>query len=90
MRSLFFLALSLSLYLPHALAEPIDKTLLKRTLVKRRGAVSYDANCDQAPPSNSGYKPPEFPTMRSALEKVYSNTVELATGAANIAQDSKA
>ena len=90
MRSLSLLALSLSLYLPHALAEPIDKHLLERALVKRKGAVSYDANCDEAPPSNSGYKPPGFPTKKSVLEKAYSNTVELATGAADIAQDSKA
>ena len=66
--------------------EPIlDSPLYKRDLSKRSGAVAYDANCDDAPPSNSRYKPDNgFPTMKSVLQAAYADAVKLAETASNI------
>ena len=50
--------------------------------------VTYDANCDKAPPANSGYKPGNgFPTMKSVLEKAYQDALTLANTAANMEEN---
>lgn len=55
-----------------------------RSLLKRGGKVTYDKNCDDPPPENSGYKKKDFPTKRSAIEAAYADTLQLADGAKEI------
>lgn len=53
--------------------------------------VTYDANCNNAPPANSGYQPSNgFPTMQSVLQQAYADAVTLADAAANIGEGSLA
>ncbi len=62
-----------------------------RDLSKRAGLVTYDANCDVAPPSNSGYKSKNgFPTKKSVVEQAYKDAVKLASESASIADTSLA
>lgn len=72
----------------HAYAQLLRNSLLGRPLSKRSGVVTYDANCDKAPPANSGYKPGNgFPTMKSVLEKAYQDALTLANTAANMEEN---
>ncbi len=71
-------------------ARSLRGSLVVRYLAKRDGLVTYDANCDAAPPSNSGYKPKNFPTKKSVVEQAYKDAVELATKSASIADTSLA
>ena len=90
MRSFSRLLIGLSLYLPFALGAR-DISLGGRALRKRSGTVSYDDNCNDPPPKGSGYTADNgFPTKKSVIEKAYADAVTLATGAADIAEDSKA
>lgn len=71
--------------------ETLRNSLLERQLSKRSGVVTYDANCDNAPPAGSGYTPNNgFPSMKTVLQKAYQDAVTLADAAANIQEDSLA
>ena len=72
-------------------AETVSNDLWQRDLSRRSGVVTYDANCNNAPPANSGYQPTNgFPTMQSVLQQAYADTVTLADAAANIEANSLA
>ena len=60
-----------------------------RNLTRRAGTVSYDPNCNAAPPAGSKYGS-GFPTMQSILEKAYSDAHDLANEASVIEFDSPA
>ena len=75
----------------HTQAETLSNNLWGRDLSKRSGVVTYDANCNNAPPANSGYQPSNgFPTMQSVLQQAYADAVTLADAAANIGEGSLA
>ena len=40
---------------------------------------TYADNCNAAPPSSSGYKPPQFPTMKSVLQAAFVDATTLAS-----------
>ena len=79
---------------PLRLREGVDKrehakslrgSLMGRELAKRSGSVTYDTNCNYAPPENSGFKLKNgFPTKKSVLQKAYQDAVQLATKSASI------
>ncbi len=72
-------------------ARSLRGSLVVRDLAKRNGLVTYDANCDAAPPSNSGYKPKNgFPTKKSVVQQAYQDAVQLATTSASITDTSLA
>lgn len=73
----------------HAHPESLHSSLLGRELSKRMGAVSFDDNCNNAPPANSGYKPSNgFPTKKSVIQQANTDAVALANAAANVAESS--
>lgn len=56
----------------------------ERSIFKRHGTVSFDANCDEPPPKKSKYEIKDFPTKRSVLEQAYDNARTLADGSQDI------
>ena len=63
------------------------KCVLAASVINKRSSDTYAANCNAAPPANSGYKPPEFPSMKSVLQKAFIDATSLASMAFDISQN---
>jgi hypothetical protein len=70
--------------------DTFSPSFSEKDLLKRSGVVSYDGNCNNAPPTGSGYGPPDFPTMKSVLQQAYTDAVTLAGEGASIDVNSPA
>lgn len=69
--------------------QTLHNDLLGRNLSKQSGVITYDANCNNAPPGTSGYQPSNgFANMMIVLEHAYADAVKLASKAANVGKDS--
>ena len=71
--------------------ESSDTSIMERGVYRRSGVVSYDSNCDSAPPAKSTYGPKTgFDSMKSVLQQAYTDASTLASQAANVDKNSPA
>ena len=63
------------------------KCVLAASVINKRSSDTYAVNCNAAPPANSGYKPPEFPSMKSVLQAAFIDATSLASSAFDITQN---